>query len=770
MPVQRYVINNMPLRGGLTTAGQHGTIPESSLWQAKNCASGLDGLITKRPGLWQWGQTLKYPVGYDDVSFYEPFASLDNWVSDDGSSDVTVQTNDGKLVANTNTAGASSSITTIGRVPTSGQADSGDAKWSVRFTALASNMPTDGQFIISCKARVADDPYAFRITGTSVQYYASGGTWTTFKDPDGADDMVFNFYEAPATVFEIRFDADGNVDVLLNETSVVTPTAVSAMQAHTAFTVGSYIEMTFGNTATLTQQWSLYMSDLMFEGAVVRAVDDDDDPATDDIDLEPFQGERLGSGTDFKSVLGGNATKRALLVAGNKYVYQDAALKKFWSPLLALTGGNVTFAQFGDDILIFDGDNALDSKLYRWSGTGQPELLDDAPDVRFGSEHKTRLLAAGDKRFPLRLYYTASRSPNVWFAPESDADGQETASEVLDAGYLNVPGKRGDEIVAVYGEYYGSCIVATNRGIWRLTGSSPISYAMENITQDTGAAAQAAVARLGKDLWLAGRQGISTIATIQEFGDMQAAMPSAPISDLWAPGISNSSIKVDQYQLYKASMAWNPNVQLMLFAFARQGASDVSSIMAYNPVTQGWYGPWESDTTFVAEVEWSSPITQAVMHGTPDGKVGITDPNYLADFDAAYTQTIESPYLDGRSLDPAFTKQIKTWKLLRLYVQLRGAWDLDVKWQTDDDTYQERVESQNIFNLPKLDVDWRLGVDPDGRVHSNQLIGCIEIPLDTRGRYFKFEVSTADDVVGEDLALQGYEVEFTVDGPDQEKE
>lgn len=761
MPIMRYVINNMPLRGAVTTAGQHGTIPENQLWQAKNCSSGLDGMITKRPGLWQWGQTLKYPYGYDDVTFYEPFVSLDNWTDSDVSSDVTITFGDGKLIVNTNYAGASSDISTFGRIATSGQADSGDADWSVRFTALASNMPAEGQFIVSCKARTADSPYALRITGDAVEYYATGGTWTSM--------YAFDFYTAPATVFEIRFDANGNVELLINETSVATQ-AVSGMDAHTAFTVGSYIELTFGDTTSLTAQWTVQIADLMFEGAVVRAVDDDDDPSTDDVDLDPFQGERLGSGTDFKSIVGGNAVKRTLLVSGKKYVYQDANLKKYWSPLLSLSGGNVTFSQFGDDILIFDGDNALDSHLYRWSGVGAPELMDDAPDVRFGSEHRTRLLAAGDKRFPLRLYYTASRSPNVWFAPESDADGQETFNEVVNAGYLNIPGKRGDEIVAIYGEYYGSCVVATNRGIWRLTGSSPVSYAVENITQDTGAAAQAGMARLGKDLWLVGRQGISTIATIQEFGDMQAGMPSAPISDLWAPGISNSSIKIDQYKLYLTSMAWNPNLQLMYFAFARQGASDVSSIYVYNPVTQGWYGPWTGDTTFVSEVEIASPIVQAVMHGTPDGKVGITDPNYRADFGEAYTQTIESPYLCGRSIDPQLTKMVKTWKLLRLYVQLRGAWDLDIKWQTDDESYQTRVESQNVFNLPKMDVDWRLNVDPDGRIHSNQLIGCIEIPIDSVGRYFKFEVSTADDVVGEDLALQGYEVEFTVNGPDQEKE
>ena len=50
------------------------------------------------------------------------------------------------------------------------------------------------------------------------------------------------------------------------------------------------------------------------------------------------------------------------------------------------------------------------------------------------------------------------------------------------------------------------------------------------------------------------------------------------------------------------------------------------------------------------------------------------------------------------------------------------------------------------------------------------MIGVIEIPLEAVGRYLKFEVSTADDYVGEDLAIQGYEIEFEADGPDQEQE
>jgi hypothetical protein len=746
MARRRYVIRNMPLRGGLVTAGQHGSIPENMLWQAKNCTAGLDGLLQKRPGLWQWGQVLKQPAYTDDVSFYEMFETLDNWSESDAVDEIEFQAQNGKLVASISPGSGATETEVFGRKIQASQGDSDDADWSVRFTVVQSNMPADGYFIVSCKARTADDPYAFKINGDEVEYYATGGVWTSW--------YTFALSDAGATTFEIRLDADGNATLYVNEQLVATQ-AVSSMDTYDAFTEGDYTELHFETSSALTSQFTIYISDFMFDGTVT----------------DPFAAERLGAGTDFKTVVGGNAVRRFLVVSGERYVYRDADLKKYWSPLLALTGGgSVAFSQFGDELLIFDGDEGFSSNVYRWDGVAAPELLDDAPNVRFGTEHRTRLFAAGDKQYPLRLYYTASRAPNVWFAPETDADGQETTDEVLDAGYIQVPGKRGDEIVAIQGEYYGSCIVCTNRGIWRITGSSPISFTIENVTQDTGAASFAGIERMGNDLWIAGRQGITTLGTVDQFGDMKAAMPSAPIADLWAPGVANSSIKVDQYQMFRCSLAWNPTLQIMLFAFARQGASDVSSIYAYNPTNQGWYGPWETDTTFVASVEVASPVVQAVMHGTDIGKVGITDPNLKADFDTAYTQTVESPYLSGRSLDPAFQHQIKTWKTLRLFLQNRGDWDLDVRWQVDDETYQTRTESQNMFNLARLGTDWRINVDPDGRIHSNQLIGCIEIPLDVRGRYFKFDISTADDIVGEDMVLQGYEVEFLVDGPDQEQE
>jgi hypothetical protein len=747
MPRVRYTINNMPLRGSLTTAGQQGTIPEAALWQAENCYADLDGTISKRPGLGQWGQTIQQPVGTDGFTFYEMFKTLNNWNESENTNKVRFSAVRNKLNVNVLSEEGSTTTEIIGRAVTGTQEDSDDADWSLRFSVQTTGMPTDGQFIVSAKARAADDPYAIRIRGAGVDVYT--GSWTELA--------TYALSDAGVSTFEIRFDADGNMSVYVNDELLGT-SAVSGLTAYSAMTEGDYLEFHFNSydvgVGGDSLQYTIYITDLMMDGAAEDA----------------FEAERLGAGTDFKTIAGGAAVRRSLLVSGEKYLYVDNGLKKLWSPLLELVGPDVSFAQVKDDLIIFAGDTGFSSKVYRWDGKSDPVLLDDAPNVRFGTEHRTRIFAAGDKRYPLRVYFTASRQPNVWFAPETDADGQEELDEVLDAGYITMPGKRGDEVVAVYGEFYGSCIVATNRGIWRITGSSPLSYTVENISQDTGAAAQRGVERVGNDLWMVGRQGITTLQTVQQFGDMKAAMPSGPIADLWETGVSNSEIKVSQLQLYKASMAWNPTLSLLYFAFAATGASDVSSIYVYNPVTQGWLGPWDTDTTFVESVEIASPVVQSVMHGTSVGKVALTRTRNKTDFGVGYTMKVESAYLNGRSLDPSLQHQMKTWKTLRLFIQPRGDWDLNVRWQADDGTYQSIVESQNVFDLQVLGVDFRLGVDPDGRLHSGQMIGCIEIPLDVRGRYFKFDVSTADDVAGEDFILQGYEVEFLADGPDQEQQ
>ena len=57
----RLRISNLPARLGLATAGHQIAIDERALWQALNYTADLDGFMSKRPGLAQYGQTIMGP-------------------------------------------------------------------------------------------------------------------------------------------------------------------------------------------------------------------------------------------------------------------------------------------------------------------------------------------------------------------------------------------------------------------------------------------------------------------------------------------------------------------------------------------------------------------------------------------------------------------------------------------------------------------------------------------------------------------------------------
>ena len=73
---RNFKLSFMPWRPGLITAGQETSVPEDALRKATNIGTDLDGMLRARPGLEQWGQTLKKPdTGATDstVTAFAPF-------------------------------------------------------------------------------------------------------------------------------------------------------------------------------------------------------------------------------------------------------------------------------------------------------------------------------------------------------------------------------------------------------------------------------------------------------------------------------------------------------------------------------------------------------------------------------------------------------------------------------------------------------------------------------------------------------------------------
>jgi hypothetical protein len=762
MPPKRLTINNMPLRSGLATAGKQGTIGENQLWQAKNMSSGLDGLLFKRPGIRKWGQTIKQPRPIDTstgelFSFYEAWANTEAWVPANGdASSFFYSTSNGELTVSALGVDSGSDVLSMTRGIYGSEVEPTVSDFSIRFVSRSLNMPrgdglsgvagsdfTGGSVTVFGRALSSNTPVVFRLHYDGVYHYNSvTAQWERIAASDIGDGQYH--------VIEIRTDYGTSYSVYVDE--VLTVSTIAASYAYDAgtMTMSGGDHMVFMWTAG-TEIWTNKITDLMFKDSITA----------------PFTGQRINAVTDFKTNTYSNRVERSLLAATSTHVYADIGLRMVWRPILVLTGGQPQFASYRQDIVIFDGDNSNSAKVYKWDGKSAPTPLLGAPPVRFGTEHGTRLWASGDKAHPRRVYFTASREPDVWFYPESD--GVKTYEEVTEAGYHEIPGQRGDVVTGVYGDFSGFCFITTTRGLWAISGLSPETFDRKDVSRSQNGMGPNTITRVGNDLWTLGSSGVTGIQTTQNYGDLLTVLPSGPIGNLWGSD-PNTPGRIDQGQLGNAVLAYNSALGLVYMLVPQVGQQDMSAIYCFNVGLQTWYGPWTTDTTALASVEISDPVTNVMLHGSSDGFVGITDSSYKMDYGTtSYTALVESPHLNGRSLDPSLTKLTKTWKVLRLYLHPRGNWNLIVRWSADDDDADQTItENQNTFDRPCLDDTFRLDDPRDGRILSEELIGVVEIALDARGRYFRFSVETEDSEDGEDLVLQGYEVDFVPNGVEEE--
>ncbi len=719
----RHVIQANPVRTGLATAGKQGIIQEIQLWQAKNISVDLDGGLIKRPGIEKTGQTLKYPVG--DATFNSLLHNLDAWVNYAASSYVSATAVNGvwRTAIDPNTGAAETS--TYGAVASESASD----EFGLRWTHRLAEFQDDQWYEAKSRVRIADPFYGVRIYDDGI--YTYDGTWTSA--------YAFDFQGKGAQTIELLFDGT-DLAIYLNDTLVVTQLAPTAI---TEVSGATHIEIT--HSAEYAALSVVYLHDIQLGSGTA-----------------PFVASKLVDGLDYELISEDNALRRRLIVATKRRLYVDYDIRGIWVPVMDLDGDSLHLTKFSDKVIIFDS-----GKVYEWQTKAAPELLDDAPLVRYGGEYKKRLFASGDRRYPRRIYYTAANQPNVWFSTDDDADGEETLDEVLDAGWINAPGQDGGIVSAVWGDFYGTCVFTTATGIGRVNGSSPLSFSVEYVSDSDGAAGPRCLSRVGNDLWILGQRGVSTLRTVIEYGDVQTQNPSATIADMWTP-YPNSLIRVDLANLHAAKTCWSPTEGLAYICFRPVGRTDNDTIYVFSVMNQSWYGPWTSESTFVQSVVVDAPTAYAVLHGTADGKVGVSSPYKKSDYGINYTATIESALMTGRSIDPSAAGTPKRWRELMLYITPKGAWDLNIRWTVDNEDRETTVESQNVYDVAVLGDDFRLTTH-DGRLASRQQVAIIHVKLDMRGYYFKFDLSTADDNDNEDLALHGFEVEFMADS-DEENE
>jgi hypothetical protein len=355
----------------------------------------------------------------------------------------------------------------------------------------------------------------------------------------------------------------------------------------------------------------------------------------------------------------------------------------------------------------------------------------------------------------------------VWFAPD-DNNISDLFDTQLKAGYLEVPSRRGDEVTAIYGDFFGTLLVFTKQGVYRVGGAGPQSYAIRAISQEVGCTSHEAVGPVGNDVWFISTEGIHAVSATDKFGDIVSGFVSGPIQDLWG-GRDTATTRVNKTYLNTARLRYSPELGLVYAAIPTGGDETAQRIYVYNAVTQEWYGPWDIDCQAMEQVTLSTPDIEVVMHGGSAGRLLYTDPSYKSDNGSAIDSVLESALINGRTMDPMLIGVEKTFKRLRIYVAPRGDWDVKIFWRTDGGFYQDvsatdkdQNRTTNVYNAYGLGDEWKIGVDPDGRLRSQQEMGYIEIPVDKRGYGFSFKLQ--QDQNAEDLVVQGFEIDFIPHG------
>lgn len=741
----------MPLRNGLLTAGQQTTIEETALWKADNYTAGFDGMLQRRPGLKKWAQRLVESslkgsqlllATYD---FTDVLLDASKWTPNiDGANHFFSQ-----RAGSFRFTWARGSDAVSSYMYNNGTRNGSATEWSYRTVLRTIGLPdADGTV-----GSTVDAPESMHLridggntTGISLAfaseglYYQEAGAsrWQLI-----ADTLVL--VNGGWHVFEVRRDG---TDVRIYIDEVLTATILSNLFDAWVGTKSLYIRMEARSGIT---------DPFVMDFGAMYFTQDDDSPWTD---------LTIDAVTDFRHSTKGGSPRSTLVCGAGDVVWRDDGQTGVWLALHRRGRSRTHFSGFQNSLVWSDYNVVGADKLRQWDGSNEVVGLSESPPVQFTTEHKQRLWAAGDTKNPLRLYFTGDRQPNLWWNPnETDLEEQLNIQE--QAGFLQLPSKRGDRITALFGDYYGTLIVFTRYGIWRVRGDGPLSFSVEALHQDTGCESATGVVQVGNDLWYLSRQGVHTLSGIQEFGDIGVSYKSAQIQSLWTPNPS-SVVRVSKEFLYNSHLNYNPTQGLLYMAVPIQGRQWAEHVYVYNTNTERWYGPWTIECRAMENIELGKPLTEVMMHGGTAGIASYTQLSPKSQPAGEFTSTLQSAYLNGRSIDPRMVGLSKTWKRLRIYVLPRGNWDFTVTWHADGDPVDggPETKNQNVYNAHTLSNDFKLDTAPDGRLVSREEMGYVEIMLDKRSRSLWFKIEHTAD--GEDLVIQGFEVEFTVHGYEED--
>ena len=739
----RVTIGAVPWGSGLWNQGGQATMPETALWEARNVTSDNAGRLFKRPGAKQWGQTLYMPDP-EGLQYQETFEDMGSFSfsSAGNASDINSAIEDGMLVMWTKTLTADKVHTYARQTqPSDGTIEAGESnRCTVLFhvKAVGALPDNDGTaeargFSVSMRSSHAN-VLTLVFVGNGIYYYtgAAYAAATTTAIDDGAWHAI-----------QVRITSATAAQILIDDTSVAS--------------------ITFGNDSN----FSLSANQVQLRAetntlGIFRIL----------VDLFQY---RSGSGTlngapvqALKDWHSPNPSTPHLVAVTRSMIYQDQGHQGFFRSLVPPPYGDVIMVPWLSELLICGSSGVA----LRWEGI--------EPPITVPPSMPKNIIAASSHQ--ARVYCTKAEEPlNVYFSGANDLDDWTTGINQVgdDSSAFPIPDPKGKRITAMRGDFYGLLIIWTESStwIWRSGGDPVNDGVLQLVSANVGCVGPEAHDAVGRDVMFLSNDGLHSLSTVQEFGDISSASISSGIRGLW-----QTNPTLDQKRIIRnrrSRVVHIPSLAKTYVSVQRQGDPVLASIYEFNHDTKMWTGPWAGE-----EVSGGSDLECISMDGATIGGTGVSvlmvstnqgevvsmDSVLKADFsNTDFPMRIKSARLDGRSLDPSFIRKVKQWRYLRLFILPRDGWRVKVSWNVDG---QAATDSQtmntNVYKEPLLTTTFALG---ESALGDSERIGIITVPLDTRGRWLEFTIELEQDLdatADQDLVVVGFEVDALIGGEEKE--
>lgn len=741
-------IEAMPWRAGLTNQGGQATIPENALWDARNADMDSTGRMFKRKGFRKWGLTLQSAV-VGGIQYTELFRDLDNWSFSETGNDVLSELSGVNLVFTTKSTTAGSDDT-YRRLSQANDGNSDSATQCTVNIFLRANTVLPAQ-----AATTADHGPAIHVRSTHANIF------TLLILNDGL--YYFNgtnFVLASASVGDIDDGRWHKLQIRLTSataaTVIVDDVGTISIPTFSSYTDVSLSANQVGLSASTNTNGVYSMA--------YNLVQYRSGPSTN------LENASLKVLKDWHS---SNPDSSHLLAVTRDVIYEDLDQTGTFTSVDRAPNGDIILVPWLSELLICGSADTV----RRWSGRGRLEgVPSQMPQhIIAASAHQGRVFCATSEA-PLTVRYSAANDLSTWV--NRDSDGNEFTSA------FDIPDAKGRRITAMRGDFYGLLIIWTENSTWvfRTVGDPLNDGVLQMVSVNIGCIGPRAHDAIGKDVLFLGRDGVHSLSTVQEYGDVSSNNVTVNLRGLW-----QHDNQIDQRKVIpnrKSCVVHSASLSKTVISVQRAGHSNIQSMYVLNHDTKQWTGPWEFDDTLVEAGGGGLECIEMVDFGVPSATFlfaasTLGDVAYLGnDRKADYTTSadgdgypiqffLRSARLDCRSLNPSFIRKFKTWTYLRLYILARDGSDVRLRWNTDHGASDTETRSLNPYKEPLLDSTFILGQSPLG---DPERVSVVHFKLDTRGRWLEFtvEIDGDTDASDKDIFIAGFEVDAIIGGEEQE--